>query len=288
MPQLANIDASAGFWWQALTSPLSIFCAVLFVAALITAAVLLRAAVRVGKRNSERGTIVADSGGTATIEFALLLPILLFVILLLAQVTFLMAGNIFVHYSAFAATRAAIVQIPTEYPDSPANEYENSPGNTKRDAIWRAAVFALVPASGDVGGGNPNGDISADGFVSGLTEFYDAYGASPPPWIDAKMEKRLSYAAEHTDIAMFRPVAIDAFNVEFEPFDSGKFDPKDPIRVRVDHRLNLPIPYVNQIFADGTHVDGRSRFINVSAHATLTNEGVLDKMPPEPEVPRLP
>ncbi|MBI1373302.1 MAG: hypothetical protein GC159_11280 [Phycisphaera sp.] len=288
MAQTSITDTPADFWWGTLTSPLSILCLVLMLVSLVAAAVLLRAAVRVGKRRASGDSLAADTGGTATIEFALLMPILLFVILLLAQVTFLMAGNIFVHYSAFAAARAAIVQVPTEYPDSPANEYDNTPGSTKRDAIWRAAVFALVPASGDVGGGNPNGDISTSGFVSGLNEFYSAYGQPAPPWITAKMENRLAYAAEFTDIALFRPVAEEGSEVTFEPMDGGKFDPKDPIRVVVYHRLNLPVPYVNQIFADGTHVDGRSRYMNVAAHATLTNEGVLDKMPPEPDVPRLP
>ena len=55
------------------------------------------------------------SQGTATIEFALVMPIMLFLILLLAQTTFVMAGNLFVHYAAFAATRSAIVYIPADY-----------------------------------------------------------------------------------------------------------------------------------------------------------------------------
>jgi len=286
MTQSSMHGTGAEFWWSTLTSPLSIFCMVLGVATLVAGLMLVRAAVRVGHRRP-RTTLATDTGGTATIEFALLTPILLFMILLLAQVTFLMTGNIYVHYAAFAATRTAIVQIPMDYPDVPANEYVNEPGTSKRDAIWRAAVFAVVPASGDVGG-NPSGNISTTGFISGLNEFYGTYGQDPPPWIAAKMTDRLSYAAEHTDVTVYRAFEVDEVTVEFEEMDGGRFDPKDPIRVLVNHRLNLPIPYVNRIFADGTHADGRARFMNVVAHSTLTNEGVLDRMPPDPELPRLP
>ena len=54
---------------------------------------------------------LAAEGGTATLEFCMVIPIVLFLILLLVQSTLLMVGNQFVHYAAFAATRSAVRPI---------------------------------------------------------------------------------------------------------------------------------------------------------------------------------
>ena len=63
--------------------------------------------------------------------------------------------------------------------------------------------------------------------------------------------------------------------------------PKDPITVRVDHKLHLGVPYVNRLFRDSDSPDDH-RYVTVSASATLTNEGILDRFPEEPDLPRLP
>ena len=68
------------------------------------------------------------------------------------------------------------------------------------------------------------------------------------------------------------------------------FGPRDPVTVRVTHRLHLAIPYVNALFSDGVldASQGTGRYALVTAQSTLTNEGVYDDLPPKPDVPRAP
>lgn len=275
------------FVYAALTTPLSITCMLLLLGLAPIALLGVRALVRVGRSTTSQRNLLRDAGGTATIEFALVLPILLFVVLTLAQTTMLMGGNLFVHYAAAAATRSAIVQIPYDYLEEPANTYYGSPGTPKHDAIQRTAAFALMPvASGAPGSG---GAVDSGAFVEGLNYFYGSYGADPPAWVANLAARRLEYAMETTAVSLFRPVVDDAgVNVYFEPLEGADVEPKDPIRVRVEHQLNLGVPYANRLFDDGVQPDGVGRYRVIVATATLTNEGVLDRMPPLPTIPRSP
>lgn len=275
------------FVYAALTTPLSVTCSLLLL--LLTPAALLglRALVVVGKVDRRRD-LLHDADGTATIEFALVLPILLFVILTLAQTTMLMGGNLFVHYAAAAAARSAIVQIPYDYTAEPANTYYGSAGTPKYDAIRRTAAIALMPvASGPTGGASATTDSGA--FVDGLNQFYASYGVEPPAWVANLAARRFEYAMATTEISLFRPIVQSAgSSVYFEPLEGAVVEPKDPIRVRVEHELNLGVPYANRLFDDGEQPDGVGRYRIIVATATLTNEGILDKMPPLPSIPRTP
>lgn len=282
-------DLTTDITFEAMTSPLALKLAAMAVGLLILAGLIMLVLVRAGRRSGSRPRpLWADNDGTATIEFALILPILLFVILTLTQVTFLMGGNLFVHYSAYTACRSAIVQIPTGYGDAPNTI---SDGSSKHDAVRRSAVFALLPVAGqsaDAGGGSGGSGISGADVVSGLEEFYSGYGQQPPEWIQARIAERVSYADANTTVTIERPVIGAGHTITFEPADS--FEPKDPVTVRVEHRLNLSMPYVSRIFADGDHGEGTSgggRYMNILARATLTNEGIRDEMPPPPELPRI-
>ncbi|QNN21573.1 pilus assembly protein [Planctomycetales bacterium ZRK34] len=274
------------FVYAALKTPLSITCIILLL--LLTPAALLgiRALVVIGRADRRRD-LLRDTDGTATIEFALVLPILLFVILALAQTTMLMGGNLFVHYAATAAARSAIVQIPYDYLDEPANNYYGSPGTPKYDAIQRSAAFALMP----VASGPPDSagaSTASAGFVDGLNQFYAAYGAQTPVWVTNLAAQRLEYALQTTHISLFRPTVQPNNTVYFEPLEGAIVEPKDPIRVRVEHELNLGVPYANRLFDDGEQPDGVGRYCLIVATATLTNEGILDEMPPLPAIPRQP
>lgn len=280
---------SADFWWQTLSSPLSLRCAALAVGLILGVVLVTRALLRFRgtRRRFSFAALHRDTGGVATIEFALLVPILLFIILTLAQTTMLMGGNIFVHYAAFAAARTAIVQIPADYADEPANTYLGSPGTAKRQAIFCSAVFALLPVSGSTPGGN-SGDappVSTDALTQAMTQFYTAYGQTPPPWIAKLLPNRLAYAAANTTLAVLTPV-VDGNTVSFNEL-TGVVNPADPITVRVTHNLNLGVPYVNRIFADGSN-GGTQRYTTLTADSTLSNQGITDHLPPPPSLPRLP
>jgi hypothetical protein len=277
-------------WWHAaMTSPLGLGSAALTltlaVAAVGLTAMLWRAGRPVRARRDGRGLTV-DVDGTATIEFTLVVPILLFIALTLAQASMLMGGNLIVHYAAFAAARSAVVQIPYDYPGEPANTYNSAAGGPKREAIFRTAVYALAPVGGDASNGAAGGALAASGSYTGaLDSFYSGMGMASPPWISRLIGQRLSYAAANTDIALLR--ADDSGDIHLSTeITGGPVDPRDPLTVRVDHKLNLGVPYANRFFSDGG--EGSWRYLNVSAYATLSSEGILEKLPPTPTIPRVP
>jgi hypothetical protein len=194
-----------------------------------------------------------------------------------------MGGNVFVQYSAFAGARSAIVQIPTDYPDSPANIlYADS---TKFHVIERAVMYALVPICGSIA---DSGTIPPEPYVSALNRMYSSYGQSAPPWIGNLAAKRLAYASGNTSVRVQQAIAVDSNSVRLQDPDQGVFQPKDAVGVVVTHKFNLSLPWANIPWSDGTQTDGRSRYMTLTGQAVLTNEGVLDTMPPLPDLPRNP
>lgn len=316
-PSIAQSD----WLMQALTSDLSKLCIAILVVALVVLLLCLKAMLRFGKeaKVQHRQNLLHDNAGVATIEFCLVLPIALFMILLLAQTTLAMAGNMYVHYSASAATRAAIVQIPQDYGGASArNMISNSPGDEKYEAIRRAAVFALVPVSGR---GESNTQEGKN-YISGLKNLYTQYGRNEPNWLKptqgygdwkgypiSSIEAALYYADENTDIYVMETIIIDEDDVEFERITGiHEFGPKDPITVQVEHKMHLGVPYVRWIFSDtevnqGTYTtkydaeaksydydsgaDDR-KYRTITAQYTMTNEGIDDQLPEPPPIPRRP
>ena len=100
---------------QALTSRLFLSCAAVLVVCAVGLAVIAAMLWHAGRpyRTAGRG-----EQGVAILEFAMALPFLLMLSLLMAQASLLMVGNVCVHYSAFCAARTAIVAIPQDYGSS--------------------------------------------------------------------------------------------------------------------------------------------------------------------------
>jgi hypothetical protein len=285
---LANTPSNS--WWaSALGSNTTILCAALAAVVLVLLIFLLCAWVGVHRRDKPHDQ-VRRQAGTATIEFALVFPIILMLALLLSQVTLLMVGNFFVHYAAFAATRSAITYIPADATSAGGgkpNVIIPSIKYPKFAKIHEAAVYALVPVSGRL----QEADIPTDDFVSGLRDYFSYYGRPQPPWIDSLAADRLRYADTNTDITLMRTHINDKTVVTFSAISkTAKLGPRDPVTVRVEHRLNLAVPYVRALFADGEYetADGWGAYRLVKAQYTLTNEGIDPELPPEPTLPRWP
>lgn len=225
--------------------------------------------------------------GTATVEFCMVFPIVLFLTLMLVQATLLMVGNQFVHFAAFAATRSAIVYIPQDY--SPGEESRNAilpvKGRTKYDAIRQAAYFAVAPVCGKLE--DSSEDLRTDEYVAGLRDHFTGLGQDTPRWVENLAAARLRYAAENTDVQIMETDDDDG-DVEFYEIGSEGyvFGQREAITVRIEHRLNLSVPYVRAIFADGEHNNSRGKYTLVTAQYTLTNEGVDPDLPEPPELPR--
>jgi len=120
-----------------------------------------------------------------------------------------------------------------------------------------------------------------------MSDFYSAYGSGAPNWIASGLADRVSYAAANTEVTLLAPVVMPDHTVQFVELTGEPITPKQPITVRVDHKLHLGVPYVNNFFRDSDSPDSH-RYISLSASATLTNEGILDRFPEEPDLPRLP
>lgn len=287
--QIPASHAQGDIVYAILSHPLSVQLFIIGALCIGIMFICIRIMKRVGQEAKlMRKNLVADTHALATIEFALVFPILLTVAMMLAQTTMLMGGNIMVHYSAFAATRSAVVQIPRQSIDNNPNEITMSFGYSKFDAIHRAAVLAVMPVSGTEGGGS-GGNTSSGLITQGLNTYYQMYGQTAPPWVTNLIGPKLAYAEANTDIVMLQattPSAAEVSLIEIPAGSTVSLRPKDPVTIRVDHRFSLGIPYANRIYADGQGTGGM--YANIRVHATLSNEGIIDTLPPIPDLPRYP
>ena len=261
-------------------------------------AVCVRAMWRLRPRRTI-ATLAADQTGTTTIEFAMVLPVAMFFALLLTQTMLVMAGQLFVKYAAFAATRTAVVQIGSghdEWYGEPQN-WIHVGGQGKFERIRRAAEFALVPCAGRLNGGT---DAPAQAYVEGLAGHFNAYDRDAPAWVINLAADRLHYARANTIVALWKTSVHDEDGddwldtTRFTPVREGTtatFGPREPITVAVTHRLNLSVPIVAIFFHDGEHggeTSTYSRFYTqVTAHCTLPNEGIVQTLPEQPILERI-
>lgn len=242
-----------------------------------------------GREASKLSRAVLGESGTATVEFCMVFPIVLFLCLILVQSTLLMVGNQFVNYAAFAATRSAIVYIPQDYTATgePRNTIVPEEGKLKFDAIRAAAYLAVTPVCGKRE--DSVDSLLTEEYVAGLGNYFASYGQDTPRWVETLAAARLRYAAANTDVQVMYTLVtrgeVEQFDVA--PEDSYTFGPHEAVTVRIEHRLNLSVPYVRGLFADGEHNDGRGSYALVTAQYTLTNEGVDPDLPGPPELERI-
>jgi hypothetical protein len=258
----------------AVRSPLFIGCAFITfgcaVALVLLGRMLWRAAARErSRRKPQEGAVI--------LEFAMVLPIALMLVLLMTQSAMLMGGNLCVHYAAYCAARSAIVHVPANANASePPNVVLAAGASAKQDRIRLAAVWACMPVScsgDDYPGG---GSAMASKLTDGLDRFFSNYARTTPGWVRTSLGKRLSYADEYT-------------SVDLEPPANGdRYTEHEDLRVRVSHTLYLSVPYANWFFStldkrDGVKLSfGAANYgMRIHAACTLTNEGLQDFVEPE-------
>ena len=260
--------SSAGQWLpQALAGEGFIKYALITMALAAALCVTLVMMWRIGARARARRR--SQEGG-AIVEFALVLPFAMSLVLLLAQSSFLMVGHLCVQYSAYCAARTAIVAIPDDlarFGGEAQNYVEPLPDDSvKQGRILRSAVWAVMPISCSTKDQAP---ASKPELLDGLDEFFTAYGESTPPWVRANLERKWQYAMEHTFVELAPPVSGDLYGEA------------EDIQVSVRHTFYLSVPVARTIFAaldDGVELDiGIGEYgLVMRATCTLTNEGVQD------------
>ncbi len=233
-------------------------------------------------------------GGTATVEFVLVFPFLLFLGLTLIQASLILAANVVVQRSALAAARTAVVQIPRDFQGEPANVLDGE-DSTKWRSIQDAAWFAVLPICGR----DNRGPIDGPGIAQAVGDYTIELNGQSPRWVDNFIARRAYYAANHTTIDVlydpdsYRLTAEDgvdrfAGTIAWTQVSAGhEFGPQDPIAVRITHDLNLSIPYARLIFADARHTtgDGPAAYTRITALAVLNNQGIATALPEAPPVP---
>lgn len=301
MATTAPVLLAQGWLVDALTSDFSLLCAAITLICLLILFMLVRAVVRLGRQQasykarashpllSRLASFLSDQRGTTSIEFALVFPILLVLSLLMVQSMMMMAGNMYVHYAAFAATRAATIEIAQDYTnrgDYEANFYAPGKGSIKHERIRRAAYMALVPVSGQ----SDSGTGPAGEAVSSMTTHFSTYGANEPKWVQAMLAAKVGYAESNTEIELLETLVQSDNDVTFEmlPENPYRFGIRDVITVRVIHKLNLGVPFASRFFSDGDNgAKGPGRYTLVTARATFTNEGVPNHLPERPDIDRV-
>ncbi|QQE13114.1 pilus assembly protein [Planctomycetota bacterium] len=295
MPGQEMIDRVEYQWWDPLlNSSGGWWYAVGVLTVLLLIMVMLRGMYRLHRFTVEaKSRSVSGENGSATVEFLMVFPILLFLVLLLLQLMFLLTGNIYVHYAAYAAARSAIVYIPADLGDGTIpNSIVTVKGFEKYDAIHDAAYLAMIPVSGQRDSLPADVDIDVDEYVQALNEHYVLMGHSAPPWVETLIPGRVMYAAAHTRVEVLKmvaPVGVDDFYDGLEIVKgTHTYGPHDPVGVLVKHDFNLGVPYVRALFADGRLEDasGDGAYASIVGHALLVNEGIRTELPPMPSLKR--
>jgi Flp pilus assembly protein TadG len=275
----------------AAPGPWLAFGGLLMVGILACVWVLARARRKAGKPAAPSLLARLQSeNGSATVEFALVMPILMFLVMSLLQVGLLMVGLQFTQHAAFRAARAAIVQIPADTTTEPLNHIDPGVAGGKMDAIKAAAQYAVMPVCGELEGA---GSTAGSTLAGGMQKYFSSYGADSPHWVNNLLAARMDYAIAKTKVTLLQAsdgqgaVAIDFANL---PEISGAFDygPKDPVVVQVAHDMNLSVPYVRAMFSDGEQTTraGQGAYATITTRAMLTNEGIDPTIRPAP-FPRL-
>ncbi len=271
-----------------LPGPWLVLGAALMLGILACLAALARAQKKAGLRPAYPSLWrrLQSENGTATVEFALVMPILMFFVMTLIQVGLLLVGYQYVQHAAYRAARTAIVQIPTVLGAEKFNQVSGDSTSGKQALISAAAQYALLPVCGELEGGSSTGGTA---LVGGLKNYFSAYGADSPAWIDNLVAARLEYAIQKTKVTLLKASdgqGNDAGNYTTLPEINGPFTygPKDPVVVQVTHAMNLSVPYVRAMFSSGNQTTraGPGAFATIHTRAVMVNEGIDPTIQPAP------
>lgn len=221
-----------------------------------------------------RETLVHGENGRSAIEFLLLLPIVLSILLLILEVALMVQAKLVVNYAAFCAVRSAIVWIPADAPGGEARNHidRTDPSSDKMQKIWRAAAFACVSISPHYSSslvartGISDASDDQKDAVERIAAFFPSDGDGN---VADSFRNRLAYGFDSANTT----IEIIAESGSHDQ-NAGDYGDHDPVTVRVTHRFYLGIPLANRLmgasFAAGP---GSGFYYPISEQYTLLNEG---------------
>ncbi len=270
----AQSESNFRYDWlvAAVCSRLFAVCGAVLCGGMAATILLVRMLWRAGRAGRKRRR---SQDGTALLEFTLVLPILLTLVLVMIQSSLLMGGNLCVHYAAFCAARSAITHVPAYYGESePANVVDAPLVSRKMRTIREAAAWALMPVSC----GDEDYPASDELLAGGMAEFFSSYGREAPSWLDDRIARKFQYAMDHTDVELAEP---DPLAEGDDP--AGAYATHEILHVKLRHVLYLSVPYANWLFRQldrqgGVDLDFRDGEYGllVQTRCSLTNEGPQD------------
>ena len=222
---------------------------------------------------AEGRTSASPQSGAAMLEFVMVLPIALMLVLLMVQSSGLMVGNLCVNYASYCAARCAAVTVPLNVSNSEGPNIVASGQSAKSERIRLAAVWAMMPVSCSSPEVSP---VQGAEIIEAMENLFDAYGAPSPGWVSGGLENRLGYADEYTSIDLSPPADGDIYA-----------DDEDLV-VTVSHTFYLAVPYAGYLFTkmdsenavDLNFAPGEYGLV-IRSTAVLTNEGPTDYIEPE-------
>ncbi len=263
--------AAAGDGWlaRALRSRWTLIGGGAFLGSLVGLYLLVGVLWRLGRARREQAP--GGEAGTAALEFVLLFPVALGIVLVMVQSVLLVSQNLLVHYSAYLGARAAIVWVPEKVSYvEPRNVVCDPAGSEKFRRIRQAVIYGLVGAgAGEAGAGGAQGGDTEDTFLQQETfeRLHSLYDEPVPAWIRRTYVPKYAYVSEYTQLEL-RP-----------PREGGVYGDHEDLSVTVRHTLYLSVPYANRIFSlgdSGKRLPGGDYGTEVEATCTLVNQGEED------------
>lgn len=189
------------------------------------------------RRAAARDATADPQSGVSVVEFILVFPLLLALMLSILQLALLVQAKFVVNYAAFCAVRSAIVTIPARIRSGRRLEERNvidtrDPDSPKMKIIRRAAALPCTAISpvwrpGLVISTGTSGDLAAVAPLSRLTVFAPSFD------YERQILSRAVYAYDHRNTTV---------GVTSDGKDHG------PVTVKVTHRYYLTVPFANRIF----------------------------------------
>ena len=195
-----------------------------------------------------------DESGTAVLEFVLVFPYFVMILLVVMQLALMINAKLVVGYAAFAAARSATVWIPEPTASEGANTISADRSSEKWQRILAAARIGCLPIASETMW--PYGYVPIEGGaipeIPGVGALLDRAIALPALTVhdlgSENLTKRLERGAFkwlYGSSEKFTQVKIEGMNEE----GMTSYGADAPITVTVTHHFYLSVPYAGTAFA---------------------------------------